>query len=208
MTRPLDILVTTALVSLSILASPSSAEATEYNPWVEQTNNGVIHDASGVYCPTDLSDYVRGDIKANSEFGYCAYTSASVGTELTVQFYKQSQPSLEAEMKRTLAHFEDRSAVVSVSQSVGCEGNLAAAREGDNLISDLAMTVNDYEVDDDLRCLVLETDDSLWVISTQSTGDWYVSTINSLPLDSQPDASHMVEVSARFHAAQFTGPSV
>ena len=193
---------------LGTMAATQLASAAEYNPWFEREDGAMVHDASGAICPSIVAEYSRADLEGAADHGYCAYENDTTGEAFSVQFYEGGSASPDAELQRTLDHFEDDTAIISASFSVGCEGQLAAAKTGAASIADIAATTNDFEIAEDLRCAVLETSSGQWVISIQSADDWYISTVSSSPVKSEDTLKTMVSASADFHARQYAQPAV
>lgn len=206
-------LVTSALAAVSMaclapLASAQSAGAYA-DTWLTRDDGSMIEEMSGVVCPTSVDDFTRVETTAYSEGGFCAYEADTEATDFTVQFYAAGPHDTEEELVRTLAHFEDNGAIASMTYSVGCEANMASVAAGGSSIASLTASFRDYQVEDDLRCLVLEADDSsVWVISLQRAGDYFISTVSAAPNGDQSEIAHMVDASSHFHAAQFAGPAV
>lgn len=206
-------LIKTTLTAAAILSLMPAANAQAPNAfadaWLTRADGSMVDEMSGVVCPTIIDDYDRVETASYDEGGFCAYEASASAYEFTVQFYEAGPHDTEEELVRTLGHFEDQGAIASMSSSVGCEANMASLAAGGTSIANLSQTWRDYDVNSDLRCLVLEgEDDTAWVISLQRAGDYFVSTIATMPNGSEADIAHMVDASSRFHATQFAGPSV
>ena len=201
--------VLTALCAFALSLSAPLANAQADDAWFVRADGSIVDEVSGIVCPSMMDGYQRVETASYDQGGFCAYEANASSHAFTVQFYQASGQDTEAELVRTLSHFEDHGAVASMSNSVGCEANMASIATGGSSIAQLAKSFTDYEVDSDLRCLVLEdADASTWVISLQRAEGYFVSTISSSPNGSAADLSDMVDAASRFHAAQFAGPSV
>ncbi|MAI90936.1 hypothetical protein [Ponticaulis sp.] len=193
---------------VSALALPIfSAQAQSADQWFERADGSLIHEQAGLHCPTSVNGYDRIEEDAEANNGFCAYADDAHEEEFVVQFYERANQDIETELQRTLAHFEDEGAIVSLTTSVGCEASLASVADGGAPPEELDASFNDYAVNDELRCLVMEdANQDIWVISLQSAGDYYFTTINSS--HELAELNDMVETSSEFHAMQFSSPAV
>lgn len=191
-------------------AAPAFAAAEWVPGWLELENGSLVHEEAGVFCPNSFDHYHRIEADADLVSGFCAYQDKAAGDEFSVQFYQGPSRSIDQEIDRTLAHFEDEGAVASIASSVGCEGRMTAARHPAEAFGELEDTASDFDIDDNVRCLVMaqaETEKA-WIVSIQEMEGWFISVVATTPNlnDAQIDAK--VGDAADFQAMQFSQPSV
>lgn len=197
-------------LGLGLLTSGAQAAERWTAGWLPLENGALVHEDAGVYCPESFESYTRDAAEAEANSGYCAYEDAGTGSEFSVQFYESHAQSVEAEIRRTQAHFEDRGAMVSLANSVGCEGQMTASRHPGSYIEDLADTSIDYEIDDGLRCLVMQGSDAetVFIVSMQEVDGWIVSVVTSTNTFNEARINSLVTAASDFQAMQFARPSV
>ena len=87
---------------------------------------------------------------------------------------------------------------------------MTAARHPGEAFGDLDNTSIDYEIDDNVRCLVMAKSEAekAWIVSMQEMDGWFVSVVTTTPSLSDAQIEAKVDDAADFQAMQFAQPSV